>query len=97
MFACSSSAPAAGQCQQQQVCRKPREFTRWSTEESKIVINYFRSFVTGSGLPRKPEVKAFMEQYPDIKHHWTKIRTKVFNEQKACVKRMQKELDNVRI
>lgn len=78
--------------------RKKRNFTRWSAEDTQIVNQYFRSYVTNcsAGLPRKSEITEFKEKFVRITYDWTVIRTKVLNEQKAFEKRKVLKLQDMK-
>ncbi|XP_033099227.1 uncharacterized protein LOC117102878 isoform X2 [Anneissia japonica] len=79
-----------------QCTRASRPYTRWSKQNTTIVVKYFRKWIDGDCLPRKKEIQLFMTRNPTLKvTSWQVIRTKVLNEQRAANKRLQKHLRNV--
>ena len=66
-----------------------RRYTKWSSEDTRIVKDYFQKYITDTkttgALPQKSEVMAFLSKNDILQGHENKyllVRTKIFNEKK---------------
>ena len=66
-----------------------RTYTRWSSEDTRIVKDYFKKYITDTettgSLPPKSEVMLFLSKNEILQGHENKymlVRTKIFNEKK---------------
>ena len=66
-----------------------RRYTKWSSEDTRIVKGYFQKYITDTqttgSLPSKNEIMKFLSKNDILQGHKNKymlVRTKVFNEKK---------------
>ena len=69
--------------------KRIRIYTRWSSEDTRIVKDYFKKYITDTettgSLPPKSEVMLFLSKNEILQGHENKymlVRTKIFNEKK---------------
>ena len=78
--------------------QRNRGFTRWSTQQTKAVVSYFRTWIENTeqrGLPGKKDISTFLDSNPHVKFAWTVVRNKVLNEKMAYAKRKKLVLDDI--
>ena len=66
-----------------------RTYTKWSSEDTKLVNSYFQKYIvdtqTNGSLPPKCEILKFLSMHDILQGHeniYQLVRTKVFNEKK---------------
>jgi len=74
------------------ICRlgKKRSYTRWNKQNTVKVVRHFWSFISAGKLPVQADIMPFLDAHPEMDIHWTKVRTKVFNETQAYTKNNRK-------
>ena len=58
-----------------------RNYTRWSKDESSLVINYFMANIKAKKCPGKNECTTCINKYPDLeKRDWKTVKDFVRNQ-----------------
>ena len=78
-----------------QSSKPERQYSRWTAEENQLVDEFFAKWLRGEGLPNKKVIEEFKTKYPQVKHAWNRIYTKIFNEKKTREMRAKKRLEKL--
>jgi len=75
-----------------------RRYTKWTAEDSKLVIEYFNKYVYATKdkrLPGEAEILKFKASHPSVTLSWDIIKTKVMIEKKKVDEKAKLKMKNL--